>query len=78
MPSILPVVGHCNGKAETKDTTTALSVFAKGNTNKGEEIYNTERPHFSLYMQTPEQTHLKENIKIRTYKKEKSDHRKTV
>lgn len=33
------------------------------------KIYNAERPHFSLYMQTPNQTHSNENIKIRTYKK---------
>ncbi len=37
------------------------------------EIYNQERPHFSLLMQTPDQTHKEENIQIRTYKKEKSD-----
>ncbi|WP_338811879.1 IS3 family transposase (plasmid) [Bernardetia sp. Wsw4-3y2] len=42
------------------------------------QIYNQERPHFSLYMQTPEQTHQKENIEIRTYKKEKSDNLKTA
>lgn len=42
------------------------------------EIYNTERPHWSLYMQTPQQTHQEENIQIRTYKKEKSDNLKTV
>ncbi|WP_375559939.1 integrase core domain-containing protein [Bernardetia sp. OM2101] len=42
------------------------------------EIYNTERPHWSLYMQTPQQTHQEENIRIRTYKKEKSDNLKTA
>lgn len=41
------------------------------------EIYNTERPHFSLYMQTPEQTHLKENIKIKTYKKNQTIERQS-
>jgi len=42
------------------------------------QIYNQERPHFSLLMQTPEQTHQEENIQIRTYKKEKSDSLETV
>jgi transposase InsO family protein len=42
------------------------------------EIYNTERPHWSLYMQTPQQTHQEENIQIRTYKKQKSDNLKTA
>jgi putative transposase len=42
------------------------------------QIYNEERPHFSLLMQTPEQTHQEENIQIRTYKKEKSDSLETV
>jgi transposase InsO family protein len=42
------------------------------------EIYNMERPHWSLYMQTPQQTHKEENIQIRTYKKEKSDSLETV
>ncbi len=42
------------------------------------EIYNTERPHWSLYMQTPQQTHKEENIQIRTYKKEKSDSLETA
>jgi transposase InsO family protein len=42
------------------------------------EIYNTERPHLSLHMQTPQQTHQEENIQIRTYKKEKSDNLKTA
>ncbi|WP_375562324.1 hypothetical protein ACE193_07180 [Bernardetia sp. OM2101] len=42
------------------------------------QIYNQERPHFSLYLQTPEQTHQEENIQIRTYKKEKSDSLETV
>lgn len=42
------------------------------------EIYNQERPHFSLDLQTPEQTHQQENIQIRTYKEEKSDSLETV
>lgn len=42
------------------------------------EIYNQERPHFSLLLQTAKQTHLKENIQIRTYKKQKSDNLKTA
>ncbi len=42
------------------------------------QIYNQERPHFSLHLQTPEQTHKEENIQIRTYKKEKSDSLETV
>lgn len=32
-------------------------------------IYNTQRPHWSCYMKTPEQMHRQRNIKIRTYKK---------
>ncbi len=31
-------------------------------------IYNTERPHYSCYMNTPEHMHLQRKIKIRTYK----------
>lgn len=42
------------------------------------QIYNEERPHFSLHLQTPEQTHQQENIQIRTYRKEKSDSLETV
>ena len=42
------------------------------------EIHNTERPHWSLYMQTPKKTYKEENIQIRTYKKEKSDNLKTA
>jgi transposase InsO family protein len=42
------------------------------------EIYHLERPHWWLYMQTPQQTHKEENIQIRTYKKEKSDNLKTA
>ncbi len=42
------------------------------------QIYNEERPHFSLLMQTPKQTHQEENIQIRNYKKEKSDSLETV
>ena len=32
-------------------------------------IYNTERPHWSCYMKTPQQMHSQRKIKIRTYKK---------
>lgn len=35
-------------------------------------IYNTERPHYSCYMKTPEFMHNQKEIEIRTYKKEKS------
>jgi Transposase and inactivated derivatives len=31
-------------------------------------IYNTQRPHWSCYMKTPEQMHAQSNIKLRTYK----------
>ena len=32
------------------------------------DIYNVKRPHYSCYMNTPEQTHKQQKIKIRTYK----------
>lgn len=31
-------------------------------------IYNTDRPHYSCYMKTPEQMHLQRQVSIRTYK----------
>ena len=31
-------------------------------------IYNTDRPHYSCHMKTPEQMHLQRQIRIRTYK----------
>lgn len=31
-------------------------------------IYNTKRPHYSCYMKTPEQMHLQQKARIRTYK----------
>lgn len=31
-------------------------------------IYNRERPHYSCYMKTPEQMHVQDQIKIRSYK----------
>ncbi|MEH0158730.1 IS3 family transposase [Limibacter armeniacum] len=34
------------------------------------DIYNTERPHLSCRMKTPEYMHLQREIKIKTYKKE--------
>ncbi len=34
--------------------------------------YNTKRPHWSCYMNTPEQTHKQKEMKIRTYKKRDS------
>ena len=33
------------------------------------EIYNDCRPHYSCFMKTPNQMHLQNQIKIRTYKK---------
>ncbi|MBB3188228.1 IS3 family transposase [Microbacter margulisiae] len=33
-------------------------------------IYNTQRPHWSCYMKTPEQMHCQKEIKIRNYKKQ--------
>lgn len=38
------------------------------------EIYNQERPHYSNYMLTPEQMHLQSEIKMRTYKKQKTEY----
>lgn len=35
-------------------------------------IYNTHRPHWSCYMETPEQMHTQKEVKIRTYKKANS------
>jgi transposase InsO family protein len=34
------------------------------------EKYNKIRPHYSCHMLTPEQMHLQNKIKIRTYKKQ--------
>ena len=33
-------------------------------------IYNTQRPHWSCHMKTPEQMHKQRDVKIRTYKKQ--------
>lgn len=38
------------------------------------DIYNNERPHFSNFFLTPEQMHQQKNIKMRTYKKQKTGH----
>jgi len=35
-------------------------------------IYNTQRPHWSCYMKTPEQMHVQRKIEIRTYKNKDS------
>ena len=35
-------------------------------------IYNTQRPHWSCYMKTPEQMHDQTQVKIRSYKKANS------
>lgn len=35
-------------------------------------IYNYERPHWSCYLKTPGETHSQKNLKIRTYKTQKS------
>ena len=35
-------------------------------------VYNTKRPHWSCYMQTPEQMHRQSKMKIRTYKNKSS------
>jgi len=35
-------------------------------------IYNTQRPHYSCYMKTPEWMHQQQDIKIRTYKSKES------
>jgi len=39
------------------------------------EIYNNERPHFSNFMLTPQKMHQQSEIKFRTYKKQKTEHR---
>lgn len=38
------------------------------------EIYNQERPHYSNYLLTPEQMHFQSAIKMRTYKKQKTEY----
>jgi len=38
------------------------------------KIYNTERPHFSNFWLTPQQMHLQSKIKMRTYKKQKTEY----
>ena len=35
-------------------------------------VYNTQRPHWSCYMKTPEQMHNQTEVRIRTYKKANS------
>ena len=42
------------------------------------DIYNKQRPHWSLYLKTPDEVHRKENVTVRTYKKEKSGNPKTT
>jgi len=42
------------------------------------EIYNEERPHYSNYMLTPEQMHLQSEIKMRTYKKQKTEYQNNL
>ncbi len=32
-------------------------------------IYNTQRPHYSCFLNTPEKMHLQDKVKIKTYKK---------
>lgn len=39
------------------------------------KIYNRERPHFSNYMLTPQRMNQQSEIKIRTYKKQKTEYR---
>lgn len=36
------------------------------------EIYNNQRLHFSLNLQTPAKVHLKENVKYKSYKRKKN------
>lgn len=38
------------------------------------KIYNEERPHFSNFMLTPNQMHRQSEIKMRTYKKQKTEY----
>jgi transposase InsO family protein len=38
------------------------------------KIYNEQRPHFSNFMLTPKQMHQQSIIKMRTYKKQKTEH----
>jgi len=41
-------------------------------------IYNTERPHYSCHMRTPEQMHKQKEVKIRTYKTKNSNKNELV
>ncbi len=34
------------------------------------DIYNEQRPHYSCFYMTPNQMHLQNRIKIKTYKKQ--------
>ena len=36
------------------------------------KIYNSKRPHYSCYYNTPEQMHQQKRIKIRTYKSKRA------
>ena len=38
------------------------------------DIYNTDRPHYSNFMLTPNQMHLQSDLKMRTYKKRKTEY----
>ena len=38
------------------------------------KIYNEERPHFSNFMLTPQQMHKQAKIKMRTYRKQKTEY----
>lgn len=38
------------------------------------KIYNEERPHFSNLMLTPKQMHQQSEIKMKTYKKQKTEY----
>lgn len=50
------------------DTNTLDLTIMKELVNDSIEIYNQKRPHYSCFMKTPNQMHLQNKIKIRTYK----------
>ena len=38
------------------------------------KIYNEDRPHFSNFMLTPQQMHQQSELKMRTYRKQKTEY----
>ena len=48
--------------------------FMKAVVKDSIKIYNTQRPHFSNFLLTPQQMHQQSKVKMRIYKKEKTEH----